>query len=98
MQGISKFLKKKYGELIFGLFCGISYFFIVARFIVSNSNFGVLLAFFFFPAIVCLGAIFVIKLLRDLISKEKYSAVNLFMWLHMLLFIISCVTAADMIL
>ena len=88
MKGIGKILDKKYGELTIGLLCGIAYFIIVLEFILANTAAGGgLLAFFFFPAIICGVALFVIKLLRTMREKQRYSTINIFIYVHMLVFL-----------
>ena len=94
MKGIGKILDKKYGELCFGLFCGCAYFIIILRFIIENTAAGGgLLGFFFFPAIVCGAALFVIKLIRNLREKERFNAVNLFIYIHLLVFFAAVASA-----
>lgn len=92
MKGILKIFNKKYGELFFGLMCGFGYLGIILSFIMENTaKGGILLAFFFFPVIICLPALLLIKLSRNLREKENYRALNAVMWLHIILFIISAV-------
>lgn len=92
MSGVGKILEKKYGELIFGLISGLAYFFIVLRFIVEHTKTGGgLLAFFLAPLIICFPAIALIKSTRDLREKERFSTVNILIWAHLLLFLISIV-------
>ena len=98
MKGIGKLLDKKYGELCFGLFCGISYFAIVLQFILANTaRSGGLLAFFFFPAIICFIALAVIKIIRDMREKERYKSINLFMWVHLIIFLIAVTVLIELI-
>lgn len=82
-----KLLEKKSGELGFGLFCGVGYFMAVLRLIIDNSSGSALLGFFFFPAIICGGALLVIKLTRSLREQERYAAINAFMAVNILVFI-----------
>lgn len=97
MKGIGKILDKKYGELCFGLFCGFAYFIIILRFIIENTAAnGGLLGFFFFPAIICAVALFVIKLVRNLRDKEKFTAVNLFIYVHLAVFLAAVTALVDL--
>lgn len=96
MKGISALLNKKYGELVFGLFGGVGYLGIILSFIMQNTaNGGLLLTWFFFPFIICLPAILLIKLSRSLREKERFTALNILMWLHVLLFAVSLVLIFD---
>lgn len=99
MKGIGKLLDKKYGELCFGLFCGCSYFIIILRFIIENTAAkGGLLGFFFFPAIICGIALFVIKIVRNLREKERFSAVNMFIYVHIAVFLAALAVIAEMVI
>ncbi|MBQ8636970.1 MAG: hypothetical protein IJ423_03130 [Clostridia bacterium] len=90
MKGIGRLLEKKYGELCFGLTGGITYFMIILQFILDNTKkAGGLLALFLAPVIICFPAIVLIKFTRELKEKERYREVNLLIWAHIALFIIS---------
>ncbi len=98
MKGISKILEKKYGELIFGLISGFGYLGVIVSFIMENTKSGgALLVFFFLPVIVCMPAILLIKLSRNLREKGKYVAINAVMWLHILLLFVSVVLMLGLI-
>lgn len=98
MKGIGKLLDKKYGELVFGLLSGVGYLGIILSFILENTaQGGLLLAFFFFPVIICLPALLLIKLTRSLREKENYNAINTVMWLHLVLLIVSLVLILGLI-
>lgn len=99
MKGIGKLLEKKYGELIFGLLSGVGYLGIILSFILENTaRGGLLLAFFFFPVIICLPALLLIKLTRNLREKENYNAINTVMWMHIILLIVSVVLMLGLII
>ncbi len=99
MKGLGKLLEKKYGELVFGLTCGVGYFVLVLRIILDYTETGGgLLAFFFAPAIICLPAVALIKATRNLKDNEKYSTINTIIILHILLLVVAAVMAVDMII
>lgn len=96
MKGIGRLLDKKYGELGFGLFCGAAYFIIILCFLMRGDAKGGLLGFFFFPAIICAAALFVIKLLRSMKEKERFAAINIFMYAHIVLFAAAVAAALEL--
>lgn len=99
MRGIGRLLERKYGELVFGLVGGLAYFLIALSFIFEHTrNGGALLAFFTAPLIICFPAIVLIKAERDLREKERFKAVNVLMWAHIALLVISLTAAAELIL
>ncbi len=99
MKGVARILEIKYGELIFGLLSGFGYLGVILSFILENTaNGGLLLAFFFFPVIICLPALLLIKLSRNLREKENYRALSAVIWLHIFLFIISVVLILGLII
>lgn len=92
MKSIVNILDKKYGKLIFGLFCGVAYFGIIYSFIMSATQTGGgLLVFFFAPAIICLPGVYVIKYCNNMAEAEEKDKLAVFMWAHIILFAVSVV-------
>ncbi len=87
---ITKLMKLKYAPLIFSLFSGLAYFGIALNLILKyTENGGLLLAFFFCPAIVCGTAVVIIKALKIYMDEENTLKVNFLFWSHIVLAIIS---------
>lgn len=87
---IYKMLKKTYGPLIFSLFCGLVYFGLALVLILKYTNVGGgLLAFFFAPAIICGGALIIVKTVKMHIEEEAESKLKFLFWSHILLAIVS---------
>jgi len=94
MKGLSKLLNTKYGHLIFGLICGVSYFIISLNFIFANTvNAAGLLAFYLSPLIICGIALVVIKLIKNWTVSEQYKNINLFVHFHLIVFIVAVIFA-----
>ncbi len=92
MKSIVDILGKKYGKLLFGLFCGVAYFGIIYSFIMSATKTGGgLLVFFFAPAIICLPGVYVIKYCNSMIEAEEKGKLSIFMWAHVILFAVSVI-------
>ena len=95
MKSIVEILDKKYGKLLFGLFCGVAYFGIIYSFIMSATHTGGgLLVFFFAPAIICLPAVYVIKYCNNMLEADERAKLSVFMWSHAILFVVSVVLIA----
>ena len=94
---IYKLMKKKYAPLIFSLLCGVSYFGLALVLIsqYSNNN-SMLLGFFFFPAIICGGALIVLKAINLYIDKENLKKLNFLVVSHMVLLIISLIMIIEL--
>ena len=98
MKGIGKIVESRAGELIFSLISGLAYFIVVAGFVIKNTQSGgALLSFFFFPAIVCGAALILIKTIRQLKEDERFEKINMLVYPHILLFVISIVFLFDLI-
>lgn len=98
MKGISKVFDTKYGGLIFSLLCGTAYFIIILSFILQSTNSGGgLLAFFVAPAVICGMALIIIKSAKKLILEEAFEKLNLMMYLHIVLMILSIVFIIEII-
>ena len=99
MKGINKIFDTKYGGLVFSLFSGCAYFIIILDFFLKSTTAGGgLLGFFFFPAIVCGTALVILKLVKRLQEEEQYGKINLIVYMHIALAIISIVFLFDMVL
>jgi len=99
MKNLLKLLDMKYGELIFGLICGLSYFAIALQFIMANTyNGGLLLASFFAPVIICGIAIVFIKIIRSWRQNEQFNNIVSFMILHIIVLLIAIFFVADYII
>lgn len=99
MNGIGKIVESKKGELIFSLISGIAYFIVVLSIIINHTQTGgALLGFFFFPAIICGAALVLIKTIRKLKDEEQFSKINMLIYPHIALWLISIVIICDIIL
>lgn len=95
---IENFFKTKNVPLIFSLICGLSYFVIITRFILTyTSKSGSLLAFFFFPAITCGMALFIFKTIRTYLENNAVSLLKILFYTHILIIIISIATFIEWI-
>lgn len=91
---IMNFFKKQYVPLIFSLFCGLVYFGIALSLIVNyTKNGGLLLAFFFCPAIICGGALLIIKAVKIYMDEEDTKKINFIFWSHIVLAFVSLILA-----
>lgn len=98
MHGIGKIFDTKYGGLIFSLICGAAYYIIILDFITRyTSQGGELLGFFFLPAIICTAALVILKTAKRLILEELFSKLNLLIYVHIILILISLVFLADIL-
>lgn len=99
MKGLAKLLEMKYGELIFGLVCGCSYFIIALDFIFSATRkAGGLLALFVAPLIICGVALVFIKIIRKWRQQEQYYNINSFIIVNFVMFVISIFFLIDFII
>ena len=90
---MKKFLETKYGSLIFALLSGLAYFGLILCFIIENSGpKGMLLGFFFFPAIVCGMGLVLLKSIKQWQEQEAYGKIKGVIIFHIILFIISIVS------
>lgn len=98
MHGIGKIFDTKYGGLIFSLLAGTAYFIIILDFILKHTKTGgLLLGFFFAPAIIAGAGLIIIKTAKKLQEEEKFSKINLFLYLHIVLILLGIVFLADII-
>ncbi len=98
MKGIGKIFDTKYGGLIFSLASGCAYFIIILDFILKSSASGGLLGFFFFPAIICGAGLVLLKTIKKLQDEERPEKVNLIVYAHIGLILISIAFLFDIIL
>ena len=98
MKGVGKIVSTRAGELIFSFLGGCAYFIILMGFIVSHTQTGgVMLSMFFFPAIVCGVALVIIKSIRKLKDEESYGKINMLIYSHAFLMVISIVFLFDIL-
>ena len=98
MYGIGKIFQTKYGGLIFSLLAGSAYFLIILDFILKHtSQGGLLLGFFFAPAIIAGAALIIIKTVKKLEAEEAFQKINLFLYFHSFLIILGIVFLADIL-
>jgi len=98
MYGIGKIFEKKYCGLIFALVSGLAYFFIILDYIIKTTKNGaLLLGSFFFPTIVAGAALIILKTINRLNDEENYRAINIIIYLHILLILLSFVFLFDII-
>ena len=99
MKKLSELMNTKYGELIFGLIYGLSYFIISLKFIFTYTYNGAgLLALYIAPIIICGSAIIYIKLMRGWKKNEDYKKMNMVALFNSVILLISFVFLADYIL
>jgi len=90
---MKRFFETKYGGLVFALFSGLAYFGLALCFIIeSTGKKGMLLGFFFFPAIICGMGLVLLKSIKQLQEKEAYGKITAIVIFHILLMIISIVS------
>ena len=85
---MDKILKSKYGLLIFSLLSGLAYFILIMM-LISKISYSYLLAFFFFPAIVCGGALCLFKTIRNMEEAEEFTKIKSLMAIHIFVFILA---------
>ena len=95
MYGIGKLFDTKYGGLMFSLLSGFAYFTVIHLLVLASTPNGKLLSFFFFPAITAGAALFMIKTVKRLAEEERYRNINIFLYAHVLLMLLSVVFFVD---
>lgn len=99
MNKLSQLLNKTYGELIFGLLCGVSYYIISLKFIfLYTYHAASLLALYIAPVIICGIALVFIKTIRSWRLNEQYKKIDFFVFAHVIVFIASIAFLIDYIL
>ena len=90
---MKRFFETKYGAFIFSLISGLAYFGLAVDFIIGNSGGkGMLLGFFFFPAIVCGMALVILKSIKMWQEQEAYGKIKALAVFHVILIIMSLVS------
>lgn len=90
---VRKFFETRYGALIFSLISGLAYFGLAIEFIIGNTGGkGMLLGFFFFPAIVCGMALVLLKSIKMWQEQEAFGKITAMAVFHIILIIISLVS------
>ena len=92
---IINFLKTTGGALGFSLFGGVAYFLLAMKFILSTTEKGGLLLWFFGPAIICGAALLIIRTIKQNNENENEKANLTVFYLHTVLFIISVIFAVS---
>lgn len=98
MYGIGKIFETKFGGLISSLLCGSAYFIIILDFILKyTQNGGMLLGFFFFPAIICGMALVIFKSIKRMKDEKAFSKINALIYMHIILMAVSVIFLIDII-
>ena len=85
---MKKFAENKVLAFIYSIFSGLAYFLIALTLILENTGTkGIILAVFFFPAIVCGMALVQLKLIGKLYQEEKFAKMLLLVIFHIILLI-----------
>ena len=94
---MEKILKSKYGLLIFSLLGGLAYFILVMM-LISKISYSYLLLLFFFPAIVCGGALCLFKTIRNMEENEEFKRIKSLMIIHIFVFLLALAFAVTSII
>ena len=78
---MEKILKSRYGLLIFSLISGVAYFLLIMM-LIAQVKFSYLLGLFFFPAIVCGGALCLYKTIKNLEEANEIAKIKSLMVIH----------------
>ena len=97
MNIISLFSKKSFA-LCFSLLCGLAYFGIISAFVLNNTENGSLLLLFFFPAVICGAALFILKAIKSYIEAEATNPLHFMLWGHIVVLLFSIATVVEAIL
>lgn len=96
---VLKLMKKTFAPLVFSLFCGLIYFGLAFVLILNFTEAGgSFLAFMFAPAIICGGALIIIKAIKIYIEEENEKKLNFLFWSHVVLAVVSATLAIEAIL
>lgn len=98
MSGVGKIFETKYGGLIFSLLSGCAYFVIILDFILKTTPLGGLLGLFFFPAIIFGAGLVLLKTVKKLLDEEQSKKVNILVYAHIVLILISIIFLFDIVL
>ncbi len=94
---MKKILTSKYGLLIFSLLGGLSYFILVMM-LISKTNYSSLLGLFFFPAIVCGGALCLFKTIRNMEEAKEFGKIKSIMVIHIFVFLLALAYAVTSVI
>ena len=98
MNKIYKIFETKYGGLIFSLLAGSAYFIIIIDIVLKSTKAGGLLGLFFFPAIICGTGLVLLKTVHKLREEEQVNKINILVYSHIVLLMISLVFLFDIII
>lgn len=85
---MEKFLKSKYGLLIFSLVCGGAYFALIMMLIIQ-VKYAYLLGIFFFPTVICGGALCIYKTIRNEEQEENYAKIKMIVGINVFFIILA---------
>lgn len=94
---MDKLFKSKYGLLIFSLLCGVGYFLLIML-LISNVEYSYLLGIFFFPAVICGGALCVFKTIRGYMENENHISLKRFVMINTVMVIFSIIATTVLVL
>lgn len=97
MNILSLFSKKSFA-LSFSLMCGLAYFGIISAFVLNNTANGSLLLIFFFPAIICGGALIIYKATQIYLEAESTKHLHFMLWGHIIVLLFSIATFLEALL
>ncbi|MBQ7574585.1 MAG: hypothetical protein IJT23_10025 [Clostridia bacterium] len=98
---IIELLKKPYFLLVWSLICGGAYLAIIAQFVgqFTNTAHGAgVIIWIFFPAIVCGGALLVLKSVKNAIIEEQYKKALTIFYTHLLVIAMGILIFASMLI
>jgi len=85
---MEKFLKSKYGLLIFSLGCGVAYFILIMM-LVANIKYSYLLGIFFFPTVICGAALCIYKTIKNLQEVSEFRRIKSLIILHIFVILLA---------
>ena len=85
---MEKFLKSKYGLLIFSLGCGVAYFILIIL-LVANIKYSYLLGIFFFPTVICGAALCIYKTIKNLQEVSEFRRIKSLIILHIFVILLA---------
>ena len=94
---MKKIIESKYGLLIFSLISGLAYFILIMM-LISKINYSYLLGIFFFPAVICGGALCLYKSIRGLEEAQEYKKIKALIILHIFVILLAAAFAGISVL
>ena len=85
---MEKFLKSKYGLLIFSLVCGVAYFILVMM-LIANIQYSYLLGIFFFPTVICGAALCIYKTIKNMQETSEIGRIKSLIILHIFVILLA---------